>query len=590
MKSFPLLLLPLLLLTQPLFADFKLVCPPDVTISCTEDYSDLDRWGKAYTEENGYVKWQHDCKIVYQINDCGVGTIMRTWGVLNPETWQWITCSQLITLSNANAFGYRDITFPPSVTIESCNPEDSLKKLPRPYDRPVWKTSKCAKPMLSYSDVRYKTTEGCVKIVRTWKVLDWCVYDPYTNPGAGVFTGTQVIKLITKDPQASLACLRDTLVVADKECGGAQVVLPPAQFLSPCNAPFIIRNNSPHASSQGADASGFYPVGTTKFYFVAEYACGTEIKCEVTVRVESKIPPTPYCLTGAVIDLMPVDDDKDGSPDRGMIEVWASDLNKGSFHKCPGQKLVFSFSRDRNDRVKTFTCDDLGKNDIEIWVTDTLGNQDHCKTTIEIQNNIGIPNCKRKNLQGGKFDLSFSLQQASSNAPVTSLSPVLVSPSGQLMHPGTTKGTGTYEQSELNVDTPYELKLICSLNDMRDIDQFDLLRLSEILRNPSLEKDPLRLLAADLNSDGKLDGEDYKTLQALLSSQIRHSELPNPYRLIPSDYQFADPSNPFAEYSALKPEVRSDQTIRVQKKFLVIKTGDISKYGIIRKKSKPVSE
>jgi hypothetical protein len=590
MKSF--LLLPFLcfLLTQPLLADFKLVCPPDVTISCTEDYSDLNRWGKAYTDENGHIQWQHDCKIVYQINDCGVGTIMRTWGVLSPETWQWITCSQLITLSNANAFGYRDITFPPSLTIESCNPEDSLKRLPRPYDKPVWKTNKCAKPMLSYSDVRYKTTEGCTKIVRTWKVLDWCVYDPYTNPGAGIFVGTQVIKLITTDPTAALICLKDTLVIADKECGGADVSLPPAQFVSVCNIPFVIRNNSPYARGQGADASGIYPVGITKFYFTAEYACGTEIKCEMVVRVESKIPPTPYCLTGAIIDLMPVDDDKDGVPDRGMIEVWASDLNKGSFHKCPGQKLVFSFSKDQNDRVKTFTCDELGDNEVEIWVTDTLGNQDFCKTTIQIQNNLGIPNCKRKNLQGGKFELSFSLRQAGTNQPVSSLTPLLLSPAGQIMMPFTTPRSGKYEQFDLNTETSYELKLKCSLNDLRHIDGFDLLKLEEMIQNPLLQKDPLRLLAADLNADDKLDETDVKMLRTLLSSEIRHIDLPTPYKVIPADYVFADPLNPFTEYRSLKLEVRSDQTTKLNKEFLVIKTGDISSYGIVRKKSKPVSE
>ncbi|MGB4817721.1 MAG: hypothetical protein WBP33_01285, partial [Saprospiraceae bacterium] len=50
--------------------DFRLVCPGDVTISCTENYSDLNKWGKAYTDENGFIKWQHDCKVVSNINDC----------------------------------------------------------------------------------------------------------------------------------------------------------------------------------------------------------------------------------------------------------------------------------------------------------------------------------------------------------------------------------------------------------------------------------------------------------------------------------------------------------------------------------------
>ena len=84
---------------------------------------------------------------------------------------------------------------------------------------------------------------------------------------------------------------------------------------------FVIHNTYKYADSTGNDASGFYPNGTTKFYYIAEYGCGSEIKCELTVIVKNTILPTPYCLTGVIVDLMPVDQDLDGIAESGMIEV-----------------------------------------------------------------------------------------------------------------------------------------------------------------------------------------------------------------------------------------------------------------------------
>ena len=65
---------------------------------------------------------------------------------------------------------------------------------------------------------------------------------------------------------------------------------------------------------------------------------------------------------------MPIDTNRDGIADRGMIEIWAKDFDRGSYHICGYKNLKFSFSSDVNDRVRVFTCDDLGKNTIEMWV------------------------------------------------------------------------------------------------------------------------------------------------------------------------------------------------------------------------------
>lgn len=395
-----------LLFPAAAYCDFSLVCPPDITISCTDDYThDLNVYGKAYSDHNGNIQYLHDCKTVIDINDCGVGTIKRTWGVENPENWQWLTCTQVITVSNKNAFGYRDIQWPLSLEIRSCNPWEDVKHLSAPYDAPSWLKPKCAKPMTSYKDTKFRVNDGCEKIVREWKILDWCQYDPVLYPGRGVFTAVQVIKLIAVDSAASLLCKKEEVYVNDHNCDSIYLQLEPAKFSSSCPIYNRVSNNSPYAVDKGADASGYYPNGVTEFYYTAEYGCGTEIKCKTKIEVKNGIKPTPYCLTGIVLTLMPADTDNDGNIDDGMIEVWASDLNKASWHHCPKQSLSFSFSSDPTDRSRVFTCKDVGEQEVEIWVTDSLGNQDLCKTKIIIQNNNpNIPNCDG-NLHGGNKGL-----------------------------------------------------------------------------------------------------------------------------------------------------------------------------------------
>lgn len=379
----------------PVYADFELVCPPDVTVNCREDYlHDLNVYGRAYTNYNGIINYIHDCGTVIELDDCGKGTIKRTWGAENPENWKWFTCTQVITISNVGSFSYRDVDWPPSLEISSCDPEADLKLLTAPYDAPEWERTVCAKPMLSYKDTRFQVNPGCIKLLREWKILDWCQYDPILYPGRGVFTYTQVIKLIQTSDQVTLNCKKDTIIVNGKNCDSLYLQLDLAKFESACPIYHKVSNTSNYSIEKSANASGYYPNGKYSFYYSAEYACGKEAKCEMNIDIRNGIKPTPYCLTGVIIGLMPVDTDLDGTVDNGMAEVWASDLDKGSWHKCSGQTLQFSFSKDTGNRSRIFNCDDVGEQDVEIWVTDKDGNQDFCRTKVIVQNSHpNIPNC-----------------------------------------------------------------------------------------------------------------------------------------------------------------------------------------------------
>lgn len=541
-----LLLLFSLISVSQSFADFSLICPPDVTVSCREDYlHDLNVYGKAYTDYNGIIQYQHDCKTIIEIDDCGKGTIKRVWGVENPENWKWLSCTQVITISNATGFGYADITWPQSLIIEACNPQNELKNLQAPYDKPSWERPKCSKPMVSYKDTRFRVDEGCEKIVREWKILDWCQYDPIKYPGRGIFSYTQVIKLISVPDTLALQCKKDTLVLNNRTCDTIYVKLDSAIFQSSCPVYHKIYNTSKYAISSGANASGYYPNGITTFYYIAEYACGKEVKCEVRVEVRNKILPTPYCLTGVILTLMPVDQNQDGTIDEGMIDVWASDLDKGSWHSCPGQKLNFSFSNSVTDRSRTYTCKDVGIQDVEIWVTDTLGNQDVCKTTIEIQNNNpAIPNCDG-NFTGGKRSLKG--QVLFFNSPAPELMQLKLIDNQQIreimLHPS---NHFQYAFDDLNSKMDYTLSFQSIGKEEQVLDYNDLNYLRKILNGQIILNSPFAYFAADINSDQEINQLDYNLLRRVINA--KNSQLiPIKWKYISADYNFKNKANPLSE-------------------------------------------
>ncbi|MEP7196572.1 MAG: hypothetical protein ABI851_08630 [Saprospiraceae bacterium] len=549
--------------------DFNLICPSDITVDCTIDYTDLNQFGKAYVDHNGTIIWVKDCKVIYNINECGYGTISRTWGVEDPD-WKWITCTQIITLTNINAFGEKDITWPRDLIIESCNPEQDLKTIGKPYDRPYYKSNKCAKPLLNYSDSRFQVSDGCLKIVRTWKILDWCIYDPYKNPYVGIFSHIQVIKLITVDTAARLTCTKAITVDATKECKGADVKIDLAKVSSPCNMPYIIYNTSAYSDTNTADASGFYPVGSHHFYYVAEYACGKELKCDITVTVLSKIPPVPYCKDGIVIDLMPIDSDGNGSIDEGMIDVWAKDLDHGSYHPCPGQKLKYSFSSDTATRSKRFTCKEIGENEVEIWITDSLGNQDHCKTRVIIQNNIGIPDCKKPDsLQHKFFELNINLKNARLNKPMDKILLLAENMSNHSVDTATQSGIGEYQFVNLAMESTHKLSF--EWNKINKPNFEDLRWLEKYLSGKLKNSTGYQVLAADLNHDNQIDNNDLQLLRNRYYSNI--NSIQPSYKIVPTEFKYLQSEEVLDAYSKLEMLISDSTEALLVKNFELLEDG-----------------
>ncbi|MFZ1703492.1 MAG: T9SS type A sorting domain-containing protein [Saprospiraceae bacterium] len=365
-------------------------CPPNQYISCSEDLYYLSRFGNATYTIGNYTYSAGMPSVSYHLNSCQVGYITRTWTIEDPY-WNWHTCTQTIFVSSGSQH-YFHIVWPLDFEVEGCNPNVKPHELPAPHNYPTWTGGECRMIGRSYTDMVFTVNNGCKKIMRTWKLIDWC-----DNNGWGTqWTHNQIIKIINEE-RPSLDCPKDFTINAFN-CKNARLNAPPLTVgATSCGGSAIISNNSPYSDNKGDDISGVYPIGTTKVTYTIQYGCGSRLFCTVHVIVKNANTPTPYCLHSITTTLMPVDTNSDGTFDDGMVQIWAKDLDKGSKSLCGYDPLRFSFSIDPADMFRTFTCAELGSNEVFMYVTDYKGGQSACLVNVIIQNNSGhIPDCKRK--------------------------------------------------------------------------------------------------------------------------------------------------------------------------------------------------
>lgn len=376
----------------------SIFCPADVTVNCQDELWDLSIYGNAYYHDyNG----NHDAgtpTVNYNLSSCNVGTIVRTWSV-EDANWNWQSCSQTITVNATGGFNAYNIHWPePNIELTGCNPAYQPEDLPEGYRYPTYDYAECSLIGVSHSDQTFTITPQCTKILRTYKVIDWCTHttgSSGSHPSSnGLYTFVQTIKISKSDlPEVEFA---EEIVFNSFNCTDKFLEVPPLYVPpSTCGGDFWITNNSPFADSNGADISGTYPIGTTKVLFTVRYGCTGRVFHTVDIVVKDAKGPRPYCLAQITTALMPMDDNNDGIVDNGMVEIWAKDLDFGSSSPCGHGPVEFSFSPDVTDKFKVFTCDNVGDNYVNMYVTDTEGNQSFCQVNVIIQNNTAnIPNCE----------------------------------------------------------------------------------------------------------------------------------------------------------------------------------------------------
>ncbi|MCB9307640.1 MAG: hypothetical protein H6565_13680 [Lewinellaceae bacterium] len=139
------------------------------------------------------------------------------------------------------------------------------------------------------------------------------------------------------------------------------------------------------------------PYGTHKIKWTITDGCGNETYCEYTFVVKDCKAPTVVCLNGLSVNIMPTQ----------MVQLWATDFLQYAEDNCTpptpytpspnqlkfairkaGQGTGFPVDALGNPITSvTFTCAELGMQEVELWAQDLAGNADFCQTFVDVQDN-----------------------------------------------------------------------------------------------------------------------------------------------------------------------------------------------------------
>ncbi|MBK7810888.1 MAG: HYR domain-containing protein [Saprospiraceae bacterium] len=597
-------------------------------------YFDTAHWDNKYELTwgfDGYVLSSCGANPTITVNDlreCGQGIIQRIVSAQGPNNIN-VTAIQTIWVVDCDPFyiddvtcndpRFSDIIWPNGVctqtpvTINGCGADLSPDN-PQ-LGRPVVINNaddNCALLSIEYrDDVFTIEPDACLKVLRTWIVIDWCQYDPFIDPDNGRWERLQVIKVRDLDKPvvtcnvgpcepASIhptlgVCVGHISLTADAtdNCtpidwlfweykidayndrvgvhGGWDFrvgTLTERQF----NAGDTVEySHNPFADNprNPFDASGTYPIGIHRINWYVEDGCGNVGTCETLFEIKDCKAPTPYCLTGIISVPMPA---------TGCIDIWAKDLDHGSFDNCTSQEnLKFYFNGDVNATSITICCDDFvnaGANDelrveVEVWVEDEEGNRDYCKTVVIIQDNQDIcPNT------GSVGKITGELKTAAGDVanPVdmnlynvgngTSIKQAVGSP---------------YAFVELKLELPYMVKPERNDDHANGITTQDIIAIQKHILGQKTISSPYQLIAADVNASKNVTTADINELRKLILGNISEFNKVQSWTFVPTAYNFANPLSPYdAPRVANITFTQTTLPEEIAAPFVAIKMGDVT--------------
>ncbi len=557
-----------------------ITCPEDITIrdcSFTFDPANQDLYfGTAsYYDncDNNYITQDY----IDQRNMCGTGLLMRNFYVYNGEI-AFDSCTQTITFVNGDPFDGNDpadLDWPDHFTdfnncdIDFLDPED----LPLRNRYPIIAEDACDRIGFTYEDevFSFATNQACFKIIRHWKVLDWCQQD---ESGYLTWSYDQEIKVVDQNIPVitSPVTLREAFSL-DAECDGGYIELfASATDCTPSTEmrwKYTVKNadGSIYVTGTGNDASGEYPLGDFTIEFVVEDNCGNQAFTEYPFRVVNVKPATAICMRGISTQLIPTDNNGDGSPDTEQVTIPASAFNNNSYHSCyPDMDLVFSYSSITANTLMTFDCDDLGQQDIQMWVTDENGNQTYCETFILVIDTNAVSICPENRL---------SLKGTVAGENGLELSGASIKLEGSEIPAQNTQENGDYTFD--GIPSGSKLNIIPSRDgdDGNGISTLDIVLIQRHVLGIEKLNSPYKMIAADINKDNRINAVDLIELRKLIlgiTNGFVHNES---WRFVEKNHDFPDMENPWAgpfpencSIAALIKDMVAD--------FVAIKTGDVN--------------
>ncbi|MEZ5049396.1 MAG: hypothetical protein R2766_07075 [Saprospiraceae bacterium] len=577
-----------------------LTCPADTILDCDGDYS-VDAIGKAT-----YTAVCDIYTIKYVDNEteltCGEKNISRVWQLVNSSSGVLIkSCTQSIRLVNSTPFNLSTVKFPPNVTLKNqCETGlDLSPDNPNTGGYPVWPSDACSQVQYSYEDHTFSVVDdACMKIIRDWTVIDWCVYNPFAPSLGGIVQFSQIIKVIDTDGP-EMVC--ETLTYeADENCKAHVIASADASdictpkdelywsYLLDTDGDGFYEKLVENQSTYTADLS----VGTHTVQWVVEDRCGNSKSCIQSIVVVDKTPPIPYCYNELATVIMQTSQ---------SIEIWAKDYDLGAYDNCSSAPLTFTFGgypryfnqvhyfktdaqgnsvaasladyqaglAQKWDPVqhsssRLFTCEQTGVQTIPIWVYDEYRNGNQCHVLIDIQDN---GNCNNS-------ELSIAGRISNRDGqPFDQTTVYLNSDLPEFPKVTNTDNEGAFAFDQLIEGESYTVKPYNNDDPSNGVSTLDLVLIQRHILGLSSFTDMKDYIAADANNSQTISAADLIQLRKLILGL--NSEFPSntSWRFVPESATLTQ--NNVFDFDDSYGIYQMDESIE-NADFIAIKVGDVN--------------
>ena len=545
-------------------------CPANQTIQCTADYSDLSIFGTPIILDDCGGGTNYTEQDSFEINDCGVGRIIRTFTVNHGGAP--ISCQQIITVENNSVFDGNTIRFPSNYQAFACNnvstePDD----LPEGFNVPRYDSigNLCSRVLREHTDFTFDditNPAGCYTIFRRWHVIDACVFNPADTAAGGYWTAVQRIELINSTPPTVSGCPTNVTVnVTDNSCAATVPLFltatddcTPDSLLTYSYTIDLGDDGSTNLVGTTNDASGTYQVGTHRVRFLVNDDCGNTTPCSFLLTINDNTIPTVVCRpTPDTFNIQ----DIGGGDLRAIVD--ARQLAAGSSDDCTAfDDLVITA------RPASFNCNQEGLNQVTVLVQDEAGNRDSCMVNVFISDMDKRCPTNRT---------AVSIKGIITNEMGERVEQVAVTINHPDVLPSMTNEMGEFRLEDVPVGNDYTILPTRDFDILNGISTFDLVLISRHILNIELIRSPYRLIAADVNRSGSITSYDIVQLRKLILRL--GTELPNntSWRFVRTDFDFENPMEPNRNYF---PEVyninnlpKNDMEIEG---FVAVKVGDVN--------------
>lgn len=520
-------------------------------------------------------------------NNCGEGTVTRIYTAID-KVGRTASCVQIININNSTPFTSAGIQWPGTVNLNTCGAGLSPDEL---GSAPIINEGSCDLVGVSYDDTYLPVTPpGCVKLVRTWTVIDWCQPDNSYPLGYVTWSQNQQINVLESAAPSIAGCDDVTIcgyqsdcqpipaelsVVGSDDCTADEDLV----YFYKIDAFYDINEPgsptydfdsdfNPFANGGNADneANGSYPIGTHLIMWKVEDGCGNVTTCNYTFTVQDCKPPTPICKNLTV----PV------MPNSGEVALDVMSFENGdSYDNCtPYDEIVFSFSATSVQTIRTFNCDDVGPAvPVDIYATDEYGNQDKCETFVLIKDPNGVCNgATLFDVTGviGTEDIANDPSEAVADVQVT-----LNNNTTNIPQVFVTDNTGMFDFS-VPAQNNVQIQPAKDVDYTNGVTTFDLVQITKHVLSLDPLATPYKIIAADASNDGVVSTYDVVLLRKLILNIDQELEFNDSWRFVDASYTFPNEANPFTPPFPEVININDISQNEMMNDFVAVKIGDVT--------------